>query len=234
MYLLSDNAPSPPPRSRSERSWRSRVRPKITSKLDDRGQTPPDVPNCKKMTSNWPQTLSLFFGGTVQITTQPICVVEIAIKFYLWDNSSPCHLSIFLLSIFPFPQYFLSEQPWSKVKPKAISLLNFLEDGLKYTEVFQVSVVHNIRHFDLLSRTQLCNVVELIRVVQYAWKRDISGVLSFDNNGPTIHENRIQDFGYIPVHFISNQNFSHPWITSFSVSSSKIAKKFIFDWALSC
>ena len=146
--------PPPPPRSQRSRSARrSRDRPKITSKLDDRGQTPPDVPNCQKMTSNWPQTLSLFFGGTVQITTQPICVVEITIKFYLWDNSSPCHLSTSLSLPSTFPQYFLSEQPWSKVKPKAISLLNFLEDGLKYTDVFQVSVVH-IRHFDLLSQTQ--------------------------------------------------------------------------------
>ena len=163
---------------------------------------------------NWqvrPQTQSLFFGSTVEIAIQPICVVEITFKFYLWDRPprvtpfllSNCHLSSpFLLSSGPyhlsspfllsrnsllprttslrFPQYFLSEQPWSKEKPKAISLLNFLEDGLKYTDVFQVSVVHNIRHFDLLSRTQLCNVVELIRVVQYVWKRDISGVLSFD------------------------------------------------------
>ena len=154
-------------------------------------------------------TISVF-GGTVRIPTQPICVVEITIKFYLWDNSSPCHLSTSLSLPSTFPQYFLSEQPWSKVKPKAISLLNFLEDGLKYTEVFQVSVVHNIRHFDLLPRTQLGNVVELIRVVQYAWEQDISGVLSFDNNGPTIHECRLHDFGYIPLHFISNQIFSHP------------------------
>ena len=38
---------------------RSRVRPKITSKLDDRGQLPPDVPNWQKLTSKATDTISV-------------------------------------------------------------------------------------------------------------------------------------------------------------------------------